>query len=134
MYTFLTNLNNTPVNTTSIFDVVFQLISITFVLFITIGVIYGFAYIAKKLSIGNSSIKSNNINVIEYRGIGNNNNLVITKVGKKYLLLNVSKESSKLICELDEEDLFLDAEQNQASFKDIFNSKFKNTKDKDGGK
>ncbi len=133
MYTFLTNTNQISTNTTSFFGVVFQLINIILVLVFTIALIYGLAYLAKKMRIGNGGINSRNINIIEYRAIANNSSLVLTKVGKKYLLLGVSKETTRLICEIEEDELDFEEIKNQTSFKEIFNSKFKNAKDENGG-
>ncbi len=133
MYTFLTNTNQISTNTTSFFDVVFQLVNITLVLVFTIGLIYGVAYLAKKMRLGNTGVNSRNINVIEYRAIANNSSLVLTKVGTRYLLLSVSKDNTRLVCELSEDELELELDKEQPSFKEIFNNKFKNIKDENGG-
>ncbi len=125
-------LNTVGSPTTSNYGVVGQTISIVFVLFFTIAVIYLFAFIANKLKISGGVSQSNNITLLEYKNIGNNNTLVLVKTGDKYMLLSSSKERVAFISEIDGESLNLDQPKNPISnikavnFKEIFESKFKN--------
>ncbi len=140
MYYFLSNVNNLESPTGSTFDTVGQTISVIFVLIFTIGMIYFFAYLAKKFKFGSSAFANNNINIIEYKNIGNNNNLILASIGSKYILLGSSKDKVNLICELKEDELDLSKTENKfenINFIDVLNKKLKNengTKSENGGK
>ncbi len=144
MHTFLSYLNEQSTSSAAIsptgspLNTVGQIVSVVFVLFFTIALIYFFAYISRKLKYGTGSFTNKNINVIEYKHIGNNNNLVLASVGEKYVLLGSSKDKVSFLCEIDKEELNLEVVENEnisLSFKNILNSKIKNEpKDENGGK
>ncbi len=129
MITILSNVS-TSSPTSSFLSIVGQFINIIFVLCITIGFIYLVAYIAKKLNFGGAAFSGKNISVLEYKNIGNNNNLALTKVGTKYILLSVSKDNVRFICELTEDELNLVDEPNPSNvdFRELLNSKIKSIK------
>ncbi len=113
-----------------------QLITVIFVLCVTVGFIFFIAYLAKKMNFGGASFNGRNLSVLEYKNIGNNNNLLLTKVGTKYILLSASKENVRFICELREDELNLEEDLTQQSidFKEIFNTKLKSLKSDNGRK
>ncbi len=135
MIALLSNVS-TSSPTSSFLSVVGQLITVIFVLCVTIGFIYLVAYVAKKLNFGGASFSGRNLNVLEYKNIGNNNSLALTKVGTKYILLSVSKDNVRFICELKEEELNFEETINQENvdFKELFNSKLKDLKNFSGRK
>lgn len=119
--------NETTSHTSSdVFSYVWQFINVGFVLIFTIGLIYFFSYLAKKVKAPTGSSK--NINVIEYRNIGNNNNLVIVNVGGKYMLLSSCKDRVTFISDLSKDDVVVDNTKNEyktINFKEIFDKSIK---------
>lgn len=117
--------SNTSYDTTGY---VWQMFNVVIVLFITVVLIYLFAYIAKKLKLDNKSSYAKNISILEYKNIGNNSNLIISKVGEKYILLGSTKEKIDLLCELNESELNIkveDTSNNTINFSEILNDKLK---------
>lgn len=123
----LTTANQTASHTSeNSFNGVWQFINVAFVLMFTIGLIYLFSYLAKKLKMPSGASK--NINVIEYRNIGNNNNLVIVNIGEKYMLLSSNKDKVAFIADLSKNDIAIDNTQSDnktINFKDIFDKSVK---------
>lgn len=135
-----TKVASSPQSTYTKYSVFWQMFNIVLILLITIFLIYGFAYIAKKLKLDNKSNYKSNISILEYKNIGNHSNLIISKIGKKYILLGSTREKIEFLCELDENELNFkdeDEKSNYINFTDILNSKLKkndkNKKDENGG-
>lgn len=85
---------------------------------------------AKKLKIGSTS--SSNIKVLEYKNIGNNNNLLIVNVGEKYMLISANKERVNFISDIDKEGLTLNEEETQNfNFKQTLDNVFYKNKTDD---
>lgn len=107
-----------------------QAFFVVLILILTLAIIYFFAYMAKRLKIGTSN--SNNIKVIEYKNIGNNNNLLIVNIGEKYMLLSANKEHVNFISDIDKENLTLNEEETQNfNFKQTLDNVFYKNKSGD---
>ncbi len=136
MRVFLSNYELTSSHSGSLLSAVWQLVLVILVLVFTLGLIYLCAYFARKFKLGNSVNSSSNINVLEYKNLGNNTNLVLVSVGTKYILLSNSKEKTNFICEVDKDEINLEKADNgdTISFSDTFASVFKkNNNDENGG-
>lgn len=139
MYTFLSSVETVSSPTSSYFNVVGQTITIIFVLIFTLAIIYLFAYFAKKMKFGNSAFNNKNINIIEYKNIGNNNNIVLAKVGEKYVLLGSSRDRVNFLCDIDKTDIDTELDKKETDvfdFRAMLNDKIKEIKktdDKNGG-
>lgn len=117
---------------TSVTNTVGQVFSVILVLFFTLALVYFFGYLAKRMKIGTSI--HNNIDILEYKNIGHNNNLVIVKVGKKYMLLGSTREHVTFVSDLHEEDLNLEAKQSALKnfdFKEVLQQTFNKDKSDD---
>ncbi|MDD7403894.1 MAG: flagellar biosynthetic protein FliO [Butyribacter sp.] len=76
---------------------------------------------------GYANAKTTNISIIESQQLAPGKNLMIAKVGKKYVSFILLKDNAEFLTELEEEDLVLTPPQQSQnlSFKEIF-SKMKN--------
>lgn len=77
-----------------------------------------------------SKMVGGNFDVIDTFKITNGKYLQIVKVGKKYVLIGIGKDSVNMICELNEDELILKSEKTFAS--DSFKSIIENAKNRIG--
>ena len=115
---------------------VFQLIGVTF-LFLFVLVI---TYVTTKLigGIKAGTLTESNFKVIDTYKVTQNKHMQIIKIGSKYFVIAVCKDTIQLITELKEEDIVLKDRSSKAntSFQDILkaikkqNEKVENTGDK----
>lgn len=104
-----------------------DLVTLLIVFIIILGVAYMTARWMGNFQANVSS--KNNIHIIETSRIANNKFLQIVKVGNKYFLISVSKDSINYLCQLDDDDVNEVQINNKGSFKEIF-SNIKNIKEK----
>lgn len=98
---------------------VIQLIVVLIMFLFVLALAYLSARLAGRFQ---SNIQSrSNVRIIETARIGNNKYIQIAKIGNRYVAIGVGKDDITFLTELKEEDLNLDALENntKGSFKDI---------------
>lgn len=102
-----------------------------FLLLMSLGFVIALAIIATRF-VASSRLKSynRNIKVIESVGVGFQNSLWLVQVGKKIVLVGISKDRITFLQNIDEEDIDLEplAEPSGSSFKNFFDIYIKKNK------
>ena len=84
---------------------------------LALGVVILIAYFSIRLMGGARNLKkSGNIKIIEAIGVGYQSNLQLVKVGKKHLLIGVSRAGIKYLTEIEEADINTEEKTTQVPF------------------
>ncbi len=101
----------------------FQLVSqIVCVIFVLIS-----AYFLTKLIANGKLVKkgNSNISIVESIGVGYQSSILLLKVGKKYILVGVSKDKITFLTEINNEEIVIDEQgKPNVSFEKYFNQLF----------
>ena len=100
-----------------------SIIKLIFLLIIFIALLFGAHFFTKwYASSGLVHAKTSNIEVLESQQISPGKNIMIAKIGKKYISFIITKENAAFLAELDENDLVFSEEKKleSPSFQDIF--------------
>lgn len=104
----------------SLFDNILQLLLLIIILFF---IVIAAHYVTKLVSsIKVNQLKDSNFKIIDTYNIAPNKSLQIVKIGARYILLSINKESTSFIMELKEEELtFIKDDIYKKDFTNIFN-------------
>jgi len=69
-----------------------------------------------------------NIKIIESIGVGQHNAILLLKVGEKYILVGTSKEGTRFLCDVNEDDIELPEIKQNYEFKNVLNNLIRGNK------
>ncbi|MCL1924781.1 MAG: flagellar biosynthetic protein FliO [Defluviitaleaceae bacterium] len=96
-------------------NVIMLLFSLAFVIVLAI-------YVTKLVAGAKLRGFGKNLKIIESIGVGQNNSVLLLKVGEKYILIGTGKDSVNLLCNIDEHDIVLEERQQTPDFKNMLNN------------